>query len=429
MQSSPIPTGPLAFAGSRPTAADHCVCHRHRLQFAAFVRPWREPCVVLGLGGKSEGDADAIRVDQSRRGREAYLLRATTRAPLVTPAEEFMVHLDPDGPQRPARHRRVAATTLPVVITLIVLTGGAPSLSLASPAAEPVVTWSGLTQIWWQGAVPQVRDGGVDIVVARPMLLMGLKAVSVTIQPELAGTPRLLDAILAVRVSARHELTLGRYRTPFTRTTIIGLPGMDVTRRGVLDTSLGFDRQSGLMTTSTSADSHWDVRLGLFDARATSTARLRPLGTARVVYSPFGAAPETLIGGNSGLVGHRLSLGVNLAAEPDRVTTALEATWAGPTATSTVTAYSRSSWGGADTAFGGVARGSVVVVGPWLRLAGRVEALRDGETPIFIGTTLALDATPIGPSVRTLLELTRGQGGASGAQASWTARFMVQGQL
>ncbi|MEY3013274.1 MAG: hypothetical protein RIT45_2009 [Pseudomonadota bacterium] len=138
---------------------------------------------------------------------------------------------------------------------------------------------------------------GAQVRMARPMFVIGAfdDALQVVVHGDLAGKPRLLDAIVRIRGASGWQLTAGQFIAPYTRQFMTPAPKRQFIDFGQVHDRFNLNRRLGLML-----DRHFGERLqvqaGVFDSgaanggvpvEAADHART-PLSVVRLTFTPLG---------------------------------------------------------------------------------------------------------------------------------------------
>jgi hypothetical protein len=114
------------------------------------------------------------------------------------------------------------------------------------------------------------------------------------LQPELAGTPHLLDAQIELWVDPALVVRVGQFRTPFSRSYITPLMALDFPDRGVVVSAFNAGRDIGVMMYGRPFDGLLEYDLGVFngsgiDGRLGDTPA--PMVVGRLALTPYGSVP------------------------------------------------------------------------------------------------------------------------------------------
>lgn len=114
------------------------------------------------------------------------------------------------------------------------------------------------------------------------------------IQPELAGTPRLLDAHLDVVIDPALALRVGQFRTPFSRSFITSILALQLPDRGAVVNAFHANRDTGIMLYGRPFGGLLEYDVGVFngsgiDGRLGDTPA--PMVVGRLAITPFGSMP------------------------------------------------------------------------------------------------------------------------------------------
>lgn len=163
-------------------------------------------------------------------------------------------------------------------------------------------------------------DNGFTLRLARTMLSGRLWGQRVTfqLQPEFAGTVRLLDANATINLHPAFALMVGQYRPWFTRAFPTNLPVQAQLDRGEVLDAFRIDRDVGVTALGLPFDGRMEYYVGVFSGEGLDRSAPRdpqPLLTARVVAAPLGAVPydQTLIATTEEDLPWRFAVGVNAA--------------------------------------------------------------------------------------------------------------------
>lgn len=135
-------------------------------------------------------------------------------------------------------------------------------------------------------------DHGFAVRLARPVLTAHLwgNLVRARVMPELAGTPRLLDASAEVRFHPAFGLELGQYRPWISRGFRTGLPVLALPGRGTIVNKFRIDRDVGITAYGRPFGGRFEYYVGLHNGNGPNATRVGDglLYTARVVVAPLG---------------------------------------------------------------------------------------------------------------------------------------------
>ena len=108
-----------------------------------------------------------------------------------------------------------------------------------------------------------------------------------------AKEPTLLDLEIDAHPSSWLTIRLGRYRTPFSREFMTGLPVIALPSRSFVSDRFRADRDIGVTLAATPFDGKLEVQVGAFDGSGTGRPfeDSRPMALARFVTSPLGPVP------------------------------------------------------------------------------------------------------------------------------------------
>ena len=114
------------------------------------------------------------------------------------------------------------------------------------------------------------------------------------IQPELAGTPRLLDAHLDVVIDPALALRVGQFRTPFSRSFITSILALQFPDRGAVVNAFHANRDTGIMLYGRPFGGLLEYDVGVFNGSGIN-GRLgdtpAPMVVGRLAVTPFGSMP------------------------------------------------------------------------------------------------------------------------------------------
>jgi hypothetical protein len=135
-----------------------------------------------------------------------------------------------------------------------------------------------------------------NVRVIRPNLHGNLfkKWIRFFIQPELANTPRLLDAQLDVQPWDEFGVRVGQFLTPFSRAFLTPLPLLEFQDYSASNVFFRADRQTGAMLFGTPWAGRFEYYAGIFNGNGVNQGGdddRRAMFMGRVAYNPFGAVP------------------------------------------------------------------------------------------------------------------------------------------
>jgi hypothetical protein len=114
------------------------------------------------------------------------------------------------------------------------------------------------------------------------------------VQPELSGTPRLLDAQVIYQPIPAFGVDLGQYRPHVSRAWNTPIPLLALPGRGLVDDDFHTDRAAGATVFGQPLGGKLEYDVGLLNAggfNLASPPKLQPLITWRIGYNPLGALP------------------------------------------------------------------------------------------------------------------------------------------
>lgn len=137
-------------------------------------------------------------------------------------------------------------------------------------------------------------DPGFALRLARTMFQGHLFGQRLTfqLQPELAGTPRLLDANVTLNLHPAFSILAGQYRPWFTRGFPTNLPLQAQLDRGSVLDAFRIDRDVGVTVMGRPFDGRLEYYVGVLNGEGLDRSAPRdpqPLITSRVVAAPLGA--------------------------------------------------------------------------------------------------------------------------------------------
>lgn len=133
-----------------------------------------------------------------------------------------------------------------------------------------------------------------EVPLARPLLQVSVLdgMFELLFQPELAGTPRLLDLQLDMVLHPAFRVRIGQYRTPASRAFATPIILLQMPGRGVVSDHFRAGRDTGLMIFGTAGA--FEYAVGIFNGSGIN-GRLgdtpAPMGVARFVLTPYGEVP------------------------------------------------------------------------------------------------------------------------------------------
>lgn len=224
--------------------------------------------------------------------------------------------------QRPPR---VAARLVIATCSLFVTTTTAPSSGADPPASVSGVSPDGvrwhagldsgvgleaagfaasvgfLGQLGYEVTVPGQGDPshGFTVPKARPNLRFSAfdGLVTAFVQPELVGTPSLLDLQIGIHPLPELQLELGQFITPHSRAFMTPVPKLQLPDFGVVEGEFRAGRDVGVAVHGLVCDGELEYAAGLFDGNGLQ-GRFGAgyMGMGRLVVNPFGPVPydETL---------------------------------------------------------------------------------------------------------------------------------------
>jgi len=133
-----------------------------------------------------------------------------------------------------------------------------------------------------------------QVPLARPLLQVSVLdgMFELLFQPELAGTPRLLDLQLDMVIDPAFRVRIGQFRTPASRAFATPIILLQMPGRGVVSNQFRAGRDTGLMIFGTAGA--FEYAVGIFNGSGIN-GRLgdtpAPMGVARFVLTPYGEVP------------------------------------------------------------------------------------------------------------------------------------------
>lgn len=177
---------------------------------------------------------------------------------------------------------------------------------------------------WLRHRIQSPPGGDTTVAFEVPLARVALQGfflserVHLFLQPELAGSPRLLDAFLELVLAPAARLTAGQFRTPFSRAFLDPIVQLQLPTRGLINQEFRVGRDTGLMLSGAPFDGQLEYYIGAFNGASINELagnRKAPMGVARVVYNvgapvPYGQSPAA-----DGPVDTGFALGINGAYE------------------------------------------------------------------------------------------------------------------
>ena len=111
------------------------------------------------------------------------------------------------------------------------------------------------------------------------------------VQAELAGTARLLDAVVVVKPMDGFELHAGRFLVPISRAQLTPVPKLQFQGFSEGTNAVRHGRDAGAMVHAFGADERIDFRGGLFQSATSELNGTRPLAVARLASDLVGRVP------------------------------------------------------------------------------------------------------------------------------------------